>query len=132
MAYVLTEQGRPEVFVRPYSGIGGEIRISPNGGNAPVWGKNGRELFYLQPSPDVTPTTPRMMVATTDTANGQFEKPRVLFDSPYGSTVPLPGFDVHPDGQRFIMVRPAASSEPPFTQMHIILNWTEELKRVAP
>jgi hypothetical protein len=40
-------------------------------------------------------------------------------------------YDVAPDG-RFIMTRPAGDPEPPFTHLHVWLNWAEELKRVLP
>jgi len=44
---------------------------------------------------------------------------------------PTRGYDIAPDGQRFLMLR-APKPEPPFTQMHVVLNWIEELKRRVP
>ena len=37
-----------------------------------------------------------------------------------------------PDGQRFLLLRNEASKDKPVTAIHVILNWTEELKRRAP
>ena len=61
------------------------------------------------------------------------ERPRLLFDAsgifgPVG--LGAPNFDVTPDGQNFIMMRPVEASGP--EQIHVILNWVEELKRLVP
>ena len=41
-------------------------------------------------------------------------------------------YDIHPDGKRFIMVseRKAAAATPR-QQVNIVLNWFEELRRLA-
>jgi serine/threonine-protein kinase len=46
LAYVSDESGRNEVYVRPFSGAGGRIKISSDGGTEPVWTRGGRELVY--------------------------------------------------------------------------------------
>ncbi|HEU5248358.1 MAG TPA: protein kinase, partial [Thermoanaerobaculia bacterium] len=48
MAYVSDESGRKEVYVRPFPGAGGRIKISSEGGAEPVWTRQGRELLYRQ------------------------------------------------------------------------------------
>ena len=41
-------------------------------------------------------------------------------------------YDIAPDGRRFVM-RTAASAElQPMTDIRIVLNWLEELKRLVP
>ena len=55
--------------------------------------------------------------------------PRALFEGQYlfnGTTGSA--YDVSPDGQRFLMIQPAKPDEPT-TQIHVVLNWGEELKR---
>ena len=47
LAYVSDESGRDEVYVRRYPGPQGKTSISTNGGVAPVWSGDGRELFYI-------------------------------------------------------------------------------------
>ena len=75
----------------------------------------------------------QVMVVDIDATTGfRAGKPRLLFEGAYGSTTPLRNYDITPYGRRFIMTRPAGNREPPFTQMHIILNWFEELKQRAP
>ena len=43
-------------------------------------------------------------------------------------------YDVSPDGQRFLMVKPGASVDATSVPREIIVvqNWTEELKRLVP
>ena len=48
LAYTSNESGRWEVYVQAYPGPGGKWQISNEGGDAPVWAKNGRELFYRE------------------------------------------------------------------------------------
>ena len=43
-------------------------------------------------------------------------------------------WDVSPDGERFLMIKTAASDDgtPATAQIHIVLNWIEELKERVP
>jgi hypothetical protein len=41
------------------------------------------------------------------------------------------GYDVSPDGQRFLRVQPL-DPDPPSNQINLVLNWFEELRRVLP
>jgi hypothetical protein len=60
-------------------------------------------------------------------------KPRRLFTGPYAIHLGVRGYDVMPDGSRFLMVDTRAD-QPPAPATHIILvqNWLEELKRRVP
>ena len=42
----------------------------------------------------------------------------------------LPNYDLSPDGQRFLMLAPVGTGGA--TQINVVLNWTEELKRLVP
>lgn len=44
LAYSSVESGSQEVYVQPFPGPGGKVRLSPDSGLAPRWSKNGREL----------------------------------------------------------------------------------------
>jgi len=57
--------------------------------------------------------------------NFKVSKPRVLFEGSY-----LPGFDISPDGQRFLMLKMEMEIEP--STIHVVLNWFEELERLVP
>jgi hypothetical protein len=56
-----------------------------------------------------------------------FGRPRLLFERPSLAQ----SFDVARDGQRFVMVE-QGESQPAPTQLILVQNWAEELKRLAP
>ncbi len=126
MAYVSDESGRFEVYVQPYPGPGGKWLISTEGGVEPVWNPNGRELFYRNGD---------KMMAVEITTQPAFSaaKPKVLFEGKYLPTpVTFPNYDVSPDGQRFLMLKPSEQEAAAPTQINVVLNWFEELKRRVP
>ncbi len=124
LAYISDESGRFEVYVQPYPGPGGKWQISTEGGAEPVWNPNGRELFYR--------TENKMMVVDISMRSSfSAGKPRVLFSEPYLPTPIIPAnYDVSPDGQRFLMLKPTEQAAP--TQINVVLNWFEELKQKVP
>ncbi|MDA2925063.1 hypothetical protein MYX65_10525, partial [Acidobacteria bacterium AH-259-L09] len=125
LAYVSGVTGGPEIWVRPYPGPGAPSRISPNGGLEPVWGPKGREIFYLEGD--------KMMAVKIETdPEFRFEPPEVLFEESYLNTN-RPSYDVGPDG-RFLMIQRVEQTEEASapTQLIIVQNWFEELKRLVP
>jgi serine/threonine protein kinase len=125
MAYVSDESSRYEVYVRPYPGPGGQWQISTDGGTEPVWNPNGRELFYR---------SGRRMMAVEISRAPQFApgKPRVLFEGQYAKAPTYPDYDVSPDGQRFLMVKEVEQELNPVSQIIVVQNWFEEVKRRVP
>jgi len=126
LAYTSNESGRYEVYVQPYPGPGGKWQISTEGGTEPAWNHNGRELFFRSGD--------EMMAVEIATQPGfAAGKPQMLFQGPYvRSPATSPNYDVSPDGQRFLMLKPADTGESAPTQINIVLNWFEELKRRVP
>jgi Tol biopolymer transport system component/predicted Ser/Thr protein kinase len=126
LAYISNESGRFEIYVQPYPGPSGKWQISTEGGTEPVWNPNGRELFYRSGG--------KMMVVDIATQPSfTFGKPRMLFEGQYQpSPVPAVNYDVSPDGQRFLMLKPSESAEAAPTQINVVLNWFEELKQKVP
>ncbi len=125
IAYASLESSRSEVYVRPYTGPGGKYQISTEGGTEPMWNPKGRELFYRAGN---------KMMAVEVTTQPAFSagKPTVLFEGPYVPTPrSFPDYDVSPDGQRFLMLK-ANEQAQPSTQINVVLNWFEELKRRVP
>ncbi len=120
IAYISDESGQLEVYARPFPGPGSKMQISTEGGIWPLWIPDGRELVYLNGN--------KMMVVSIKT-EPEFSagKPKILFE------VPLAWFPfgITPDGQRFIMIEAGDSSTPP-TQLSMVLNWFEELKKKVP
>jgi len=128
LAYVSDESGHLdwEIYVQPYPGPGGKWQISTEGGTEPVWNPNGRELFYRSGD--------KMMAVDIATQPGfTAGKPRMLFEGPYmASPFMYSNYDVSPDGQRFLMLKPGEAGEAVPTQINVVLNWFEELKRRVP
>ena len=121
LSYVSGESGRQEVYVRPFSGEGGRIQVSLNGGTEPVWSRDGRELFYREDAGMGS----RLIVAEVRTAPS-FEVVRrsPLFDaSGYVVAEDHANYDIHPDGRSFIMVR-----SPQASQVHVVLNAMTQLR----
>jgi serine/threonine-protein kinase len=126
LAYVSDESGRYEVYVQPYPGPGGKWLISVEGGTEPEWNRNGRELFYRSGD--------KMMAVEITTQPGfSAGKPRVLFEGKYLPTpITFANYDVSPDGQRFLMLKASDQAAAAPTQINVVLNWFEELKRRVP
>ena len=60
-------------------------------------------------------------------------RPRSLFEGPYSASAGAGLFySVSPDAQRFLMLKAADQQEAALTQIHVVLNWFEELKRRVP
>ncbi|OFV96738.1 MAG: hypothetical protein A3H28_01605 [Acidobacteria bacterium RIFCSPLOWO2_02_FULL_61_28] len=126
MVYMSDESGRREIYVRSFPGPGGKWQISSDGGQEPVWNPSGREIYYRNGN--------KMMAVNMETGSGfSASKPRVLFEGPY-QLAQLTGaqYDVSPDGQRFLMLKPVESKAGAPTQINVVLNWFEELKAKVP
>ena len=116
-AYESRESGREEIAVVPFPTPDRKWQVSTRGGTQPVWNPNGRELFYRNRDEMVAvrvDTSPTFRIGTPD----------ILFSARY-----RPVYDVDRNGQRFLMLKPA---ETPPGVFHVVVNWTEELKRLVP
>ena len=120
VAYESDESGQFEVYLTPFPDPSRKWQVSTGGGTQAVWSPNGRELFYRNGD---------AVMAVTVSANAELAlgKPTRLFERRF-----LDGFDVTPDGQRFVMVIPNESAPPPPTQLNLVLNWGDELNRLVP
>lgn len=120
LAYVSFETGRPEVYVRSTPAGGPTWRVSTDGGRAPRWSGDGRELFYRNGANVHA-------VAMADPQRPEPGLPRRLFTAfdPSGSV----DYSVDRDGRRFVFVMPAADDfdhgMPPIT---LLINWQERLR----
>ena len=124
MAYVSEESGRREIFVQPYPGPGGKWQISTEGGNEPVWNRNGRELFYRNGN--------KMMVVEVTTQPAFVPgKPRMLFEGRYVQAAPTTqAYDITADGQRFLMIKTDEAEAA--AEINVVVNWIEDMKRRVP
>ena len=134
IAYVSNESGAQEVYVKPYPGPGEKIRISTDGGSQPIWTANGTELLYTGGT-GINNEERFFSVAIRSLSPFRTDAPRLLFEAgpgEYEGTIPVRGWDVSADGQRFLLRRPIGSADPPVTRIHVVQNWFEELKRRVP
>ncbi len=129
MAYVSNESGRREVYVRPFPGPGGKWQISAEGGASPFWSRDGKHLFYIAPMEDEYWTTD---VQTDGTFSAS--KPRFLFKSggDFDSGYLFPAVDISLDGKRFLIVKQGDRKAQPVTELILVQNWLEDLKRLSP
>ena len=117
-AFASDNAQRTEIHVTAYPGPGPHVPISTEGGALPRWRDDGREVFYRSGD--------KMMAVDIELgAEVRAGPPRTLFEKRYGN-----GFDVAPDGKRFLMIKSSASAPP--NQLTFVVNWFEELKRLVP
>jgi serine/threonine-protein kinase len=127
LAYASNDSNRFEVYVRTFPGAGAKYQISTDGGTEPIWAKNGRELFYRNGD--------KMMAVTFASQGINFEAsaPTTLFEGQFAVSNVSGGdawYDVSPDGQRFLMLRPEGSQSA--ARIVMVQNWMDELKRLVP
>jgi len=129
--YSSNEQGEEQVYVERYRSAADRHPISTNGGTAPVWAPSGRELFYEAPAPELEHIR---MMAVDVTLSPTFAAgiPDVLFEGQYNPGTPQRHYDVSRDGRFLMLQGPQSPHPPPVTQMVLVLNWFDELKRLAP
>ncbi len=123
VAYVSDESGRAEVYVRPFPGPGTRSQVSVEGGTAPVWSRNGRELFFAKGN---------TLFATAVTLGGTFSSGSIqrLFSGPYSFDEVTGNYDVTPDGRHFLVPHSRVDSAP--RHLELVLNWFEEVNRLTP
>ncbi len=121
-AYSSHETGTWEVYVKPFPGPGAKIKLSDGGGYEPRWDPQTNKLYYRNGDE-------MWMVAYE--AGEKFEpaQPKFLFKHHlYGNVLAVRTYSVAKDG-RFLMIQEDLA---PGTQINIVVNWFEELKRLVP
>jgi len=131
LAYTSNESGNTEVYVQSFPTPSGKWMISTNGGAAPRWRHDGKEIFYIAADQKLMAVTVR-----PDDKNLAISSAGALFEAPLGSGVSLAlgrggasrqQYDVTSDGQRFLFnVLVDEAAETPIT---VVTNWTSSLKK---
>ena len=129
MAYASDQSGQWEVIVQPFPNVGdGRWPISRNGGFAPQWGQDSSELFFQTYDGTI------MVVRneTEPTFSPGIAVPVV--EGPYliGAPFQPRAFDIHPDGEKLLMIKDDTAISETATANDIILvqNFDEELRRL--
>jgi Tol biopolymer transport system component len=134
--WVAYQVGSPGViegstYVVPFPTTGSKYLVTQVGGR-PLWSHDGRELFYV-------PATGRFNVVSVKTTPIFAVTPAVELPRKFGPASPAEPrtFDIMRDGQ-IIGVVPSVHSpaglqaETQIEQIHVVLNWFEELKARVP
>ena len=125
MVYVSDESGQPEIYVQPFPGPGAKWRVSTKGGSMPSWSHDGRELFFIALDKSL------MRAGIKLEPELKIEVPSSLFVTRIKHSVDMnQQYDVSPDGQRFLIN--TLIEEDDTASITLVLNWFEELKRLAP
>jgi serine/threonine-protein kinase len=101
LAYTSNESGTAEIYVRPFPETAtAKWQVSTAGGQQPVWGQSGRELFYINGKGDMISAEIRPGAAF---AVGE---QRVLFNTgAYAIGGGIHAYAVAADARRFLMTR---------------------------
>ena len=103
LAFASSQSGREEVYVRRLDGTGEQVQVSLSGGAEPVWGPNGRELFYR--ASDGTVVNLMMATIQTSPAPSVTSRQKLFPVSDMATATPHSNYDISPDGKTFVMVR---------------------------
>ena len=124
IAYSSDETGTLEIYVRTFerssSGevrLGGKIPVSKDGGTAPRWRPDGKELLFTGQAQTV------MSVEVTTVPALRLSLPKPLFVLPPGAFQ----WDLSNDGKRFLAAVPVASDVDASSPITVVMNWDAAL-----
>jgi eukaryotic-like serine/threonine-protein kinase len=130
MAYESDESGKQlEIFLRPFPNVSERReKVSTDGGRFPLWGPKGNdELYYVDLNGNMMAASVKLSPSLSlggVTKLFEWEKPRNWpSDRPY---------DISPVDGRFLITRSASEGSGGVIDISVVLNWTEELKRLVP
>jgi len=119
LAFESTRSGRNEAYITPFPAGGAQYQVSTNGGERPVWRRDGKEIYYREGL--------EMMAVEVSTKASipEFSTPKALFEVAAGN---LNGryYDVGPDGRFLANTSPLTARAQSFS---LLVNWPEKLKR---
>jgi eukaryotic-like serine/threonine-protein kinase len=121
MAYQNNESSRMEIYITAFPGGGAKWQVSSNGGAGARWRRDGKELFFLDPTDN--------LVAVDVNSSGkavQLGVPHTLFPAVAIQRQQGP-YDVTADGKKFLInsSNVKEGSEP----VTLLQNWTAEVKK---
>ena len=116
IAYVSTESGTTEVYVRAFPISTSPVRVSVDGGEEPAWSRDGRQLFYSRGT--------RIVRAAVRTSPAFGVVSREVALTGYTGTSGATGFDVAPNGRDILFSRITTDSG----RIIVVHGWTSELR----
>jgi serine/threonine protein kinase len=121
LAYASDESDRHEIYVEPLPGPGPRLQVSVDGGNEPLWSRDGRTLYYRGPA--------RIRTAQVGGAPLRVMARDSLFEDNLPTTQSSRAWDIFPDGQSFLFTRGPARAQ--ISEISVVLNWPQLLSRAA-
>jgi DNA-binding winged helix-turn-helix (wHTH) protein/Tol biopolymer transport system component len=112
--YYIDKSSHPDVFVATFPGFGETTQVSMDGGVQPIWGRGGRELYYLALDGSV------MGVEMASKGTVETGTPRLLFRSSMHAGQWRTEYSASADGQRFYLLEPVT---PQRDILHVITRW---------
>ena len=124
IAYQSDESGRDEIYIRPFPKTDdGRWQVSRDGGEEPLWGRTGREIFFRSTAGDM------MAVPVTTGTSLEVGTPHPLFSAKgFVRTLSHRAYDVTPDDRRFVMLRALSDTTTTPSQLVLVDNWMDELR----
>jgi Tol biopolymer transport system component len=124
LAYYTDETGQNEVYLRRFPEGDERWTVSGAGGSYPVWNGTGTELFYRALDGTIMGVPARLGASVS------VGEPRALVDETTAGAETSRGWDVTPDGQRFLVV--SRADEAGRSRVIVVQNWFAEFESRKP
>lgn len=128
LAFAAETTGQQEIYVQSFPNLGGLIQVSRDGGGEPTWSKDGSKLYFR--------SIRNQDLYVVDVIPGDpigFSVPEVVTPNIFvGLQQNAGSFDVSDDPERLVFVRSRGdeAGAEPSTQLTVVINWFEELRRL--
>jgi serine/threonine protein kinase len=125
---------RFDIMVRSFPLAKNRWQISTRNAFNPLWRKDGKELYFIEPISVGSKVIHRLMsVAVKEASEAsqsfQASHSRTLFDTPAIGGFGRYGYAPSPDGQSFYIFTEATQSPQVQAPVHVVLNWPELLPK---
>ena len=119
LAFESTSSGRSEVYVTPFPSGGAQYQVSTNGGERPVWRRDGKEIYYREGL--------RIMAVevSAKASPPEFSTAKALFELA-ASNLHGRYYDIAPDGRFLTNSSPTTMQAQSFS---LVVNWPGKLRK---
>ncbi len=121
IAYCSNESDRYQLYIQPFPGGGGKWQVTSEESYEPKWSPDGKTLYYYSPG--------RFMAVDIQTHPSLvIGKPRQIATYPGFPVDSGVSYDLTPDG-KYIITTTAKEDDELLHQVHVVLNWADDLRR---
>jgi Tol biopolymer transport system component len=119
VALCMLANALPQVFVVPFAGGNGMWQVSSDGGKWPRWSRDGKQLYFVSMRNEMMSTEIQEKGSSVEVGHAvslfSFRPSLRIY------RLGMIGYDVSPDGKRFLLVVAADENNRPLT---LLQNWT--------